>query len=200
MRNAIRFVSLGIGAALAFAAATASAEGTFFKNRNQPQATATPAQPTQQPAPVPQQLAPAPQPQPTPQSEPSPGDTVGEHSPSPPTDESPSTAPQHVAGHIDRVVTTSTFVVAGQQLELAGVAGEPSPYVEALSGWLAQNGNQLRCDPAGAKYRCFTDRGTDVGGVVIFNGAGKADADAPPEYQNAQAEARAKHKGLWRQQ
>ena len=200
MRNALRIVSFTVGATLALTAATASAEGTFFKNRNQPQATPATAQPTQQTAPVPQQQAPAPQPQPTPpQNEPASGDTVAEHSPTPAPNESPSAAPQRVTGRIDRVVTTSTFVVAGQQLELMGVAGEPSPYVEALSGWLAQNGNQLRCDPAGEKYRCFTDRGTDVGGVVIFNGAGKADADAPPEYQNAQAEARAKHKGLWRQ-
>jgi endonuclease YncB( thermonuclease family) len=193
LRNALRFVSIAVGVALALTATTASAEGTFFKKRNQAEPTAPPPQAVQQPAPQ----APPQQPEP---AEPKP-DEAGTQNPAPrPTDEeAPAHASQSISGHIDHVVTTSTFVVAGQQLELLGVAGEPAPYVDALTGWLAQNGNQLRCDPAGAKYRCFTSKGADVGGVVIYNGAGKADADAPPEYQNAQAQARAQRKGVWRQ-
>jgi len=191
LRNAIRFVSLATAAALAIAATTASADGTFFKNRRPADATAAAAQPTAQPPPAPQpQHAPAPVEQTEPAPAPEPDQTAQSTS---------QPEPQRVSGRIDGVVTTSTFVVAGQQLELMGVAGEPSPYVEALKGWLAQNGNEMRCDPSGAKYRCFTSKGVDVGGVVIFNGAGKADADAPPEYQNAQAQARAQHKGVWRQ-
>lgn len=174
MRNQRVYRAAFAALLLALIPASASAEGTFFKNRT-PAAPATPQQPTQATtAPAPATTAPAPD------------------STTPPE---PDVA--RISGEIEQVITTSTFVVAGQQFELFGVIGEPSPYVEALTGWLTANGNRLDCQPEGGKFRCFTPGKVDVGGVVIFNGVGKAAPDAPLEYRNAEAQARSAGKGVW---
>jgi endonuclease YncB( thermonuclease family) len=161
----------GVGALLLqLFALHAAAEGSFFKNR--PGAAATPPTAPSTSGPV----EPARQPQPAPQAAP---------------------APVNVSGNVDRVVTTDTFLVGGVQIQLVGVEGAPSPYTEMLAQWLTANGNQMTCEPEGMRYRCTTPGGVDVGGVVIFNGAGKASPDAPQEYQEAQAQAQAGMKGVW---
>jgi endonuclease YncB( thermonuclease family) len=159
-----------IGICVALLSANAAAEGTFFKNRK----TAEPAPQTQTQQAQPTQSTPQPQP----------ASQTQEQQP-------------NVSGRVDRVVTTDTFVVNGQQIMLFGVVGEPTPYAEALAQWLVSNGNQMNCEPEGGRYRCTTPGGVDVAGVVIFNGAGKASADAPQEYQDAEAQARNGRKGVW---
>lgn len=148
-------------------AASSAAAEGTFFKNRQPENPATPTPPTTQPAPT-QQPAPAPAPQLPP-----------------------------VSGNVDQVITTDTFVVAGTQIQLRGVIGEAAPYPEMLSQWLIANGNQMNCEPDGARYRCVTPGGADVGNVVIFNGAGKATADAPADYQSAQEQARVGMKGVW---
>ena len=184
MRNQRPYCAAIVSLVLTFAATTAAAEGTFFKSRT----------PAAQPTPPP--TTPAPQPQPQPQPEPQPPVPVPQDQPTEQPQPEPDVA--HISGVVQRVVTTSTYVIEGQQFELFGVIGEPSPYVEALSGWLNSNGNRLDCKPEGGKFRCFTPGKVDVGGVVIFNGAGKAAPDAPQEYRNAEAQAKAGMKGVWR--
>jgi endonuclease YncB( thermonuclease family) len=159
-----------VATATALAAGSVAAEGTFFKNRK----------PAEEAAPAGQA-----QPQAAPQAAPAPAPEVPE-----------STMPA-ISGVVEQVVATDTFMVGGTQVMLHGVLGEPSPYVEALAQWLASNGNQMSCEPAGGRYRCAIPGGVDVGLVVIANGAGKAGADAPPEYQNAEQQARAGRVGVW---
>jgi endonuclease YncB( thermonuclease family) len=158
-----------VATATALAAANVAAEGTFFKNRKPAEAAAPAGQA---------------QPQAAPQGEPAPA---------------PEPAMPAISGVVDQVVATDTFMVGGTQVLLHGVLGEPSPYVEALAQWLASNGNQMSCEPAGGRYRCVIPGGVDVGLVVIANGAGKASADAPSEYQNAEQQARAGRVGVWQQ-
>jgi endonuclease YncB( thermonuclease family) len=107
--------------------------------------------------------------------------------------------PTAVTGSVDAVTTTDTLVVAGRPVQLAGVSGVGGDAVAGLRHWLAGNGNQVTCQPAGARYTCVTAKGEDVGQVVVFNGAGKAAADASPAYRAAETQARAARKGLWAQ-
>jgi endonuclease YncB( thermonuclease family) len=71
--------------------------------------------------------------------------------------------------------------------------------LSGLKGWLSSNGNQLNCSAVGPRYRCVTPNGKDVAMVVLANGAAEVDAGAPPEYRNAQNQARMMHKGIWAQ-
>jgi endonuclease YncB( thermonuclease family) len=45
--------------------------------------------------------------------------------------------------------------------------------------------------------RCQHPDGGDVGLALLRQGWARADADAPPEYQAAEAEAKAANRGLW---
>lgn len=87
--------------------------------------------------------------------------------------------------------------MAGQRVQIAGVRGGPT-MVNGLKGWLNANGNALICRAAGARYRCLTPNGKDVGLVVLENGAGETDASASVEYRSAENQAKAAHKGIWR--
>ena len=71
--------------------------------------------------------------------------------------------------------------------------------VGALQGWIVKNGSALSCRAIGARYRCSTSSGKDVGQVVLQNGAGEADADAPADYRAAEAQARSGRRGIWAQ-
>jgi endonuclease YncB( thermonuclease family) len=185
-------VALAIAATLI--SASVAAEGTFFKSRTaQPTPTTTPASQQQSSG---GQTTPAPTtPVPTTPEPTTPTPPPTEPVPQQDASQQPHVAP--ISGTIERVVTTSTFVVGGQQFDLFGVIGEPAPYTTGLSGWLAANGNRVNCTPEGGKYRCFTPGKADVGGVVIFNGAGKAAPDAPQEYVAAEQKAQAQRKGVW---
>lgn len=94
--------------------------------------------------------------------------------------------------------STDTLVVNGQRVRLAGVDGVAGPPAASLARWLRENGNQVTCTPVGPRHRCMTMTGKDVGQVVVLNGVGKASADAPPVYQQAEAQAKAAGKGVWR--
>ena len=96
------------------------------------------------------------------------------------------------------MLTTDTLSVGGQQLQLAGVIGANGPATQGLEGYLRSQGNHLSCTPVGVRFRCLTDAGKDVGLLVVANGVGRASADAPRDYQDAQNQARATGKGLWR--
>jgi hypothetical protein len=206
---------------------SASAEGSFFKDRqNAPMPQQKPAAPAA-PAPVvpphanasadtagdtegqpgrgpdaPSQPAPAKQAAPpvvsaAPQVSASvPASPTVPPSPTVQSPARPASSRTDVSGAVTEVLTTDTFVVAGQQIQLAGVRGR-AMMLTGLRGWIANNGNQLNCRAVGPRYRCSTPNGKDVGQIVLANGAGEADANAPPEYRSAETQARLGHKGIW---
>lgn len=196
-------------------AGTLHAEGTFFKNRRtagaSPPASAESAPPVRVPATPPDAPAPTsggvvaasgsgkppltsgpivPPPQPDPPPPPAPP-------PGPPAAAAAPGAASH-SGAVDRVVTTDTLSVAGQTVQLAGVVGSGGASTAGLQHYLQAQGNHLSCQAVGARYRCLTDAGKDLGLLVLMNGAGRASSDAPAAYQEAEAQARAAGKGLWR--
>jgi endonuclease YncB( thermonuclease family) len=186
-----------LGAALLFAG-TALAEGTFFKKKRAAPAVQQPTPPPPAPAPTPQP-APAPEPQDSGTAQPPVEQTTSptpEPAPQPPT---PAPVLRAVSGNVDSVDSTDTLIVAGQRVRLLGVDGTGGS-AEGLKRWIVGNGNQLNCEPVGPRYKCQNPRGADVAQIVLFNGAGRADASATPEYRAAEAQARAQRKGIWAQQ
>jgi len=103
-----------------------------------------------------------------------------------------------VSGPVNEVLSTDTFRVSGQQVQIAGIRGR-AMMLAGLKNWIAANGGQLSCRPVGPKYRCATPNNKDVGLIVLANGAAEVDAGAPPEYRQAELQAQANHKGIWGQ-
>jgi endonuclease YncB( thermonuclease family) len=101
-----------------------------------------------------------------------------------------------IQGAVQQVPNTDTLVVAGRRIRLAGVSGEPA-MAAGLRGWLQSQGNQVRCTPTGQAYTCTTPGDLDVGRIVVFNGAGRAAADASQDYLDAEAQARSRGVGVW---
>lgn len=177
--------------------ASAHAEGTFFKSRRGAANTTSPGAgtpvPPVPPAPGPGSNTPAP-PQPAPQNRD--GGTAGRADPAPPPASTPAAAAVR-AGSVDRVLTTDTLSVGGQQVQLVGVEGVSGPVTQGLSRYLQSQGNHLTCTPVGGRFRCLTDAGKDLSLLVLLNGAGRATADAPREYHAAENQARANNQGVW---
>lgn len=103
-----------------------------------------------------------------------------------------------LSGPVNEVLSTDTFMVNGQQVQIAGIRGRVL-MLAGLKNWIAGNGGQLNCRAVGAKYRCATANNKDVGLIVLANGAAEVDAGAPPEYRQAELQAQANHKGIWGQ-
>lgn len=95
------------------------------------------------------------------------------------------------------MLSTDTYLINGQQVQLAGIRGT-ALMLGGLKAWVKGNGGRFSCRAVGAKYRCITtDTGKDVGLIVLANGVAQVDAGAPPEYRQVEIEAQMKHKGMW---
>ena len=56
----------------------------------------------------------------------------------------------------------------------------------------------VACAPAeGGAYRCSLD-GQDLSELILFNGGGRASADATPDLLAAEEQARSNRIGIWR--
>ncbi|MCB5174993.1 thermonuclease family protein [Microvirga lenta] len=113
------------------------------------------------------------------------------------TASAPRTSGRSLRGVPD-VLDTATLSLQGEVVRLFGVewapgAGKP----EDLTRYL--RGREIVCEPAGANdtYRCQVGN-QDLSKVVLFNGGGKATADATPELKAAEEKARTSQIGVWR--
>lgn len=176
-RHPLWIAALAATLGLGFVAG-AQAEGTFFKKKR---ATAPVTAVT---------------PEPKPQTPPPPAPEPEQPTPEPPAPKPEIPAPTPISGVVDSVESTDTLIVAGQRVQLAGIRGEAA-LTQGLTRWLAGNGNQVNCEPIAARYVCKIPRGTDVGLIVLSNGAGRADAEASEEYKQAEGQARAQRRGVW---
>lgn len=195
VRGRVLLCALATGMLLTSAA---HAEGTFFKSRRGV-ATANPGSGTAVPplpaTPVAAANSSAPPPPAAQQHE---LNAAGRADPAPaPPPAAPAAAAAARTGSVDRVLTTDTLSVGGQQVQLAGVEGVSGPVTQGLTRYLQSQGNHLTCTPLGGRFRCLTDAGKDVGLLVLLNGAGRASADAPREYHAAENQARANNQGVW---
>lgn len=95
------------------------------------------------------------------------------------------------------VLDTATLSLEGEIVRLFGVewapgAGKPDDLTRYLRG------REVTCQPTGARetYRCRVGE-QDLSKVVLYNGGGKATAEATPELKTAEERARAAKIGVW---
>ena len=97
---------------------------------------------------------------------------------------------------VPEVIDTSTLLLSGKIVHLFGVQSTEGGKPEDLERYLA--GRAVACtstDGAGS-FRCEVE-GRDISQVVLFNGGGRANADATPQLREAENRARAQRIGVW---
>jgi len=94
------------------------------------------------------------------------------------------------------VVTTGDLQINGQDVVLAGIAGEGSPYAEQLQKQIP--GGPVHCIRQAVGYQCRMSSGLDVGATALFNGWAHPTQDAPETYQSQAKAAQIAHRGVWR--
>ncbi|MBV9637577.1 MAG: PBP1A family penicillin-binding protein [Methylobacteriaceae bacterium] len=97
------------------------------------------------------------------------------------------------------VLDTATLAIDGRAIRLLGVDGLNGNAARDLSRYIRQR--QVICAPSSSGselYRCSID-GRDLSTVVLFNGGGRANGDAPADLKTAEGAARAAGTGIWAQ-
>jgi len=107
-------------------------------------------------------------------------------------------APVTLVG-VPEVIDTSTLRLEGNLIRLFGVEWARGGQSEDLVRYLRGRATTCRPTGAGDLYRCDVD-GRDLSRVVLYNGGGRATADAPPELVAAENHAKAERLGVWKKQ
>jgi endonuclease YncB( thermonuclease family) len=98
-----------------------------------------------------------------------------------------------------QVVDTATLSFAGQDVRLSGIIGRTGQPAVEMHRFLAEQGREVACRPVSdGGYACHTRQGYDVAAAALINGAARASPNAPAQYQDLEAQARAQRKGIWR--
>ncbi len=95
------------------------------------------------------------------------------------------------------VANTADLQINGQDVILAGVTGEGSPYAEQLQKMIAGAGGSVHCVRQSSGYQCKMSNGLDVALSALFNGWTKPTDDAPETYQGQAKAAQNAHRGVW---
>ncbi len=108
----------------------------------------------------------------------------------------PAPPPPRALAGVAEVVDTATLKLGGRVVRLFGVEWAKGGQAQDLTGYLA--GRPVNCQPAaGDSYQCAVD-GHDLSEVVLYNGGGRASADATPDLVEAERRARTEKVGIWR--
>ena len=98
---------------------------------------------------------------------------------------------------VAEVIDTATLRVAGKVVRLFGVEWVRGGQADELSKYL--RGREVTCQPApGSSAHVCTVEGRDLSEVVLFNGGGRASAEATPELAAAEDHARSERLGVWK--
>jgi endonuclease YncB( thermonuclease family) len=100
---------------------------------------------------------------------------------------------------VPEVIDTTTLRLEGNLIRLFGVEWARGGQTEDLVRYLRGRATTCRPTGAGDLYRCDVD-GRDLSQVVLYNGGGRATADAPPELVAAENHAKAERLGVWKKQ
>jgi len=108
----------------------------------------------------------------------------------------PGTSASIVRG-VPVVQNTGTLELQGRVIRLFGVEGARGRAARDLRRYLGRR--EVVCEPAGSgnEYRCSVDD-QDLSRVVLFNGGGRASANATPEMRALDQQARSTRLGIWR--
>jgi hypothetical protein len=100
-------------------------------------------------------------------------------------------------GRVD-VLDTATLLFGEAAIRLNGIAGQKGLPATQMSSFIREQGGVVGCEAlSNGAYRCRTRSGYDVGAAALVNGAARATDDAPAEYRDMEAAARAQHRGMW---
>ncbi|WP_430397731.1 protein kinase domain-containing protein [Ferrovibrio sp.] len=106
-----------------------------------------------------------------------------------------------IAGPVDDVLDTANIVVGGRIVRLDGIRGFDGKYVTLMKNYIRGLGASVTCHHAfGDKYKCRLPNGVDLGKAAVFNGAAWTLPGGPADYNEAEAEARNRKKGVWSSQ
>lgn len=109
----------------------------------------------------------------------------------------PEPQPTALNGTVEKVIDTGKLKIAGETVILAGVEGLGSPYRDQLAKFIQEQGSQVRCLPSGVdRHVCYVGS-VDLALAALTNGAARLGGDASPQYQDASAEARRNHRGIF---
>jgi 1A family penicillin-binding protein len=105
-------------------------------------------------------------------------------------------APRAAVRGIAKIQNTGTIEIAGRTVRLAGVEGKGGRPARDFARYLGRR--EVACEPAavGDEYQCIVD-GQDLSRVVLFNGGGRAAANASPELRRMEELARSIRAGIW---
>jgi penicillin-binding protein 1A len=94
------------------------------------------------------------------------------------------------------VQNTGMLEVQGRMVRLVGVEGARGRAARDFRRYLGNR--EVACEPAGSgsDYRCRVDD-QDLSRVVLFNGGGRATANATPELRALEQQARSARAGIW---
>jgi endonuclease YncB( thermonuclease family) len=127
---------------------------------------------------------------------PPPGTPSTTPAPAPPAPTAGGAAPVGAVSGVPEVVDTSTLRIEGKVVRLFGVEWARGAQAEDLTRYLA--GREVACTPSTRpdRHRCQVN-GRDLSQVVLYNGGGRATADATPELKAAEEQARTAGLGVW---
>src|SRR5262249_13596981 len=94
------------------------------------------------------------------------------------------------------VQSTGVLEIDGRVVRLFGVEGARGRAARDFKRYLGSR--QVACEPAAGSgdYRCRVDD-QDLSRVVLFNGGGRATANATPELRALEQQARSTRVGIW---
>src|SRR5262249_48239997 len=94
------------------------------------------------------------------------------------------------------VQNTGTLEIEGRVVRLFGIEGVRGRAVREFRRYLANR--EVACEPtaSGSDYRCRVED-QDLSRVVLFNGGGRASANAPAELRELEQQARSTRVGIW---
>ena len=92
---------------------------------------------------------------------------------------------------------TGTLELQGRAIRLFGLEGTRGRAARDFRRYLGRR--EVACEPTGSgnEYRCSVDD-QDLSRVVLFNGGGRATANATPELRALDQQARSTRVGIWR--
>src|SRR5262249_11513779 len=95
-----------------------------------------------------------------------------------------------------KIQNTGTIEIQGRAVRLTGVEGTGGRPARDFGRYLGRR--EVACEPTAApdEYQCVV-AGQDLSRVVLFNGAGRAAANAPAELRRMEELARSRRAGIW---
>jgi hypothetical protein len=99
-------------------------------------------------------------------------------------------------GSVDQILDSSALIVSGKIVNLFGIQGEQGRASRSMQRYLESEGNIVKCFARGEAYQCLAN-GQDIAEHAVRNGWARARQGAPPQYEQAEQEARQARVGVW---